>query len=123
MRKLLGGLVVITMALALASCGDDDDSGTVEPAGDGGGGGGSTVSVTAANLAFDPTSAEVTAGSVHFAVTNEDQAPHTFTIDDAGVDIQLDAGSTGEADADLEAGEYEFRCTIHPAMTGTITVT
>lgn len=120
MRKLLGGLVVITMALALASCGDDDDSGTVEPSGDGGG---STVSVTAVNLAFDPTSAEATAGSVHFEVTNEDQAPHTFTIDDAGVDIQLDAGSTGEADADLEAGEYEFRCTIHPAMTGTITVT
>lgn len=121
MRKVLGLLVVVTMALGLASCGDDDDD-DGGAAGDSSGGG-STVSVTAVGLAFDPTSAEVAAGPVHFEVSNQDQAPHTFTMDDAGIDIALDVGSTGEADAELEAGEYEWRCTIHPAMTGTLTVT
>ncbi len=120
MRKRLGWLAVIAIALTISACGDDDDDGgDAAPSG----GGGSTVEVTAAGLAFDPTSAEVAAGEVHFVVTNEDQAPHTFTIDDAGVDIQLDPGSSGEADADLESGDHEFRCTIHPAMTGTLTVT
>jgi plastocyanin len=123
MRKLLGGLVVIILAFGLASCGDDDDdggtaasdqsSGSEEP---------NTVKVTAANLAFDPTTAEATAGEVYFAVTNDDDTKHTFTIDDTDVDIKLDPKSSGEAEADLDAGTYEWHCQIHSSMKGTLTV-
>jgi plastocyanin len=120
MRKLLGGLVIVLAAISLASCGDDDDdTGTIEPADSGDG---ATVEVTAEGGAFTPTSAQAAAGAVHFVVENKDSGQHTFTIDDTDVDIQLDGGATGEADADLEAGDYEWRCTIHPSMTGTLTV-
>ena len=120
MRKLLGGLVIVLATTGLAACGDDDDTGTIEPADTGGG---ATVEVTAEGGAFTPTSAEAAAGTVHFVVTNEDGGQHTFTMDDAGVDLDLDGGATEEADADIEAGEYEWRCKIHPSMTGTLTVT
>jgi plastocyanin len=107
------------VALGLVACGDDDD--------DGGGGGEATeeentVSVTASDFAFTPTTATAAAGEVYFEVTNEDDTKHTFTIDDADVDIALDPGEDGSAEADLEAGEYEWRCTIHSSMTGTLTV-
>lgn len=120
MRKLLGGLVIILAATGLASCGDDDDdTGTIEPADDGSG----AVEVTAEGGAFSPTSAEAAAGTVRFVVTNADGVPHTFTMDDADIDVALDGGATEEAEADLDAGEYEWHCTIHPNMTGTLTVT
>jgi plastocyanin len=119
MRKLLGGLVLVLAATGLASCGGDDDTGTIEPAD---GGGGATVEITASGGAFTPTSAEAAAGSVHFVVTNEDGGQHTFTMEDADIDLALDGGATEEADADLDAGEYEWHCKIHPSMTGTLTV-
>ena len=119
MQRVLSGLVVIVLALGLAACGDDDDSPTV--ASDNGAAG-STVEVTASGFAFSPTTADATAGTVSFDITNEDDTKHTFTIDDTDVDIQLDAKSSGSAEADLDAGTYEWHCTIHASMTGTLTV-
>jgi plastocyanin len=123
MRKLLAGVVIVLGATGLAACGDDDDGGTVAPAASDDGGDAGTVEVTAEGGAFTPTAAEVAAGSVHFTVTNEDGGQHTFTMEDADIDLALDGGSTEEADADLDAGEYEWHCKIHPSMTGTLTVT
>lgn len=123
MRKLLAALVVVVMGLGLASCGDDDDDGgavasgddteTTEP---------NTVSVTAENTAFSPDTATATAGEVYFAITNKDSTKHTFTIDGTDVDIKLDPNGSGEAEADLDAGDYEWHCSIHSSMTGTLTV-
>ena len=121
MRTLLACVVIVAAATGLAACGDDDDSGTIAPATSDADAG--TVEVTAEGGAFTPTSAEVAAGPVRFTVTNEDGGQHTFTMEDADIDLALDGGATEEADADLEAGEYEWHCTIHPSMTGTLTVT
>jgi plastocyanin len=128
MRRLLAAFAVLTVLLGgLAACGDaDDDGGTVasedtgSPADEGGDE--QTITVTAKDFAFDPTTATATAGEVYFEFKNDDTTKHTFTIDDADVDIQVDAGESGEAEADLEAGEYEWHCTIHSSMTGTLTV-
>jgi plastocyanin len=118
MRKVLSGVVVLLLAAGLVACGDDDDdSGSEASEGEE-----NTVQVTASGTAFDPTTATATAGEVYFEVTNEDAFEHTFTIDDADVDIHLDANGSGEAEADLEAGTYEWRCTIHSSMKGTLTV-
>jgi plastocyanin len=123
MRKLVSGLIVVIIGFGLVACGDDDDdSGTVASS-DSGETHENTVTVKASGTAFDPTTAEATAGEVYFEVTNEDNTKHTFTIDDADVDIALDPKGSGEAEADLEAGEYEWHCTIHSSMTGTLTVT
>lgn len=120
MQKLASGLIALVLLAGLGACGDDDDDDDAAPAG---GGEASTVEVTAKNLAFDPTTAEVAAGEVTFDITNEDDTDHTFTIDDADVDIQVAAGSSGSDTATLDAGTYDWRCTIHPSMEGTLTVT
>jgi plastocyanin len=124
MRRLLAALTVGTILLGgLAACGDDDDDGgTVASEDTGSASDEQTISVTAKDLAFDPTSADAKAGEVYFEVKNDDTTKHTFTIDDTDVDIQLDPGKSGEAEADLEAGTYEWHCTIHSSMTGTLTV-
>lgn len=58
-------------------------------------------------------------------IVNEDDIDHTFTIDGTQVDVPVAAGETfnGEPIAGAVApGTYEFKCTIHPQMTGRITV-
>jgi plastocyanin len=117
MRKVLSGLVVLLMAAGLAACGDDDDSESEEAGGEE-----NTVAVTAEDTAFSPTTATAEAGEVYFEITNKDSVKHTFTIDDTDVDIKLDPDGTGEAEADFEAGTYEWHCTIHSSMKGTLTV-
>jgi plastocyanin len=64
----------------------------------------------------------VTTGS-QIKVTNKDSVPHTFTVTDTSVDVELDGGHSSTADlSSLSAGTYEFRCVIHPSMTGTLIV-
>ncbi len=56
-------------------------------------------------------------------IRNEDSAPHTFTADDGSFDSgSIDGGGTFEFTF-TEAGTFAFHCNVHPAMTGTITVT
>ena len=128
MKKVLSGLVVLVVALGLAACGDDDDSGTVasdkgsSTTAAEGGEEANTVKVTASGIAFDPTTASAKAGEVYFDITNKDDTKHTFTIDGTKVDIALDPKGSGTAEADLDAGTYEWHCKIHASMTGTLTV-
>ncbi len=77
--------------------------------------------MTIADFAFDPDSVTVASGGV-VAVSNEDGTTHTFTSDEGGFDCSIEAGETANVLVDAAAGDYEFHCTIHPTMTGTITV-
>jgi plastocyanin len=124
MRRIPAGLVAVLMLVGIAAaCGGDDSGGavsspstttkTTEP---------NTVAVTASGFKFSPTMATAKAGEVYFEVKNEDSTNHTFTIDGTDVNIKLDGNSSGEAKADLAAGTYEWHCTIHSSMTGTLTV-
>ena len=128
-------LMTLTLAvgLLLAACGSN---GTSEPAGsdepegttvsvvDG------AVTITAANLEFDASVIEATAGEA-FTITlvNNDSAPHNLSIytEDGGEQVVLGAtaegGQTVEIDVSaLEAGEYFFKCDIHPDMNGSVVV-
>jgi plastocyanin len=131
MRRLLGGLAIVALGLALTACGSDDNGGAIESSGattsTAAGGGSSsehdnTVSVTASDFAFKPATATAKAGEVYFEVKNDDTTNHTFTIDGTDVDIHLDAGASGEKETELQAGSYEWHCTIHSSMKGTLTV-
>ena len=56
-------------------------------------------------------------------VTNTDDASHTLTAVDGSFDSgTLAPGDSYEFTAD-EPGTFEYRCEIHPSMTGSITVT
>ena len=127
---------MMATVLALASCGGDDaddpvaepdptesptdepaDQPTDEPAEDASGG----ASITIADFAFDGVG-EVTAGTT-VVVTNEDGTTHTWTAADGSFDSgPIGAGESFEFTFD-QPGEFSYFCSIHPSMTGSITVT
>lgn len=125
--------VALAGLVGLAGCGDDDD-GTVDEgtgttastaAGDGGAdgsGGSAAASVTMADFAFSPKDVTVASGDV-ISVKNDDSTTHTFTSDGGGFDVTVEAGATGEARvATTMPGTYDVKCSIHPSMTGKVTV-
>ena len=136
-RSLLAAAAAVTLSFGLAACGDDDDTAddaTVDPTegtiegddtgdteAEGDGGEGASADLTISNFAFNPQELSVASGDT-VSVTNEDGSSHTFTSDDAGVDLQLGGSESGDVTIDAEPGEYDFLCTIHPSMQGTLTV-
>lgn len=97
---------------------------TVTLAGDGStgdaSGGADTATITIADFAFDGVT-EVPVGTT-VVVTNEDNASHTWTA----VDGTFDSGALANGDSFeftfTTAGEFDYFCNFHPAMTGTIAV-
>ena len=100
------------------------------PAGASGGASGTVVQVSAFNIAFEQTAITAPANTpftIHF--DNKDASTlHNVEIKD-GSSMTMFKGDlvTGPAAADyqvpaLAAGAYTFNCTVHPSMTGTLTV-
>ena len=108
-------------------------------AGAGGGGGAAaaatlTIPVGAAtpgNPSYDPVSLTVKKGD-EIDVVNKDSSPHTVTsgktpdAPDAGKQFDTSIVNVGAsakvATANLQAGEYDFHCAVHPFMTGKLKV-
>ncbi|HXV71597.1 MAG TPA: plastocyanin/azurin family copper-binding protein [Acidimicrobiia bacterium] len=71
---------------------------------------------------FDFSGPDAVAVGTTVTVTNQDNVSHTWTSED---DV-FDSGSLGQGESFQftfdEAGEYTFVCTIHPGMSGSITV-
>ena len=108
---------VLTVALVAGSaCGGDGGGG-----GNGGGTGTATDAVTMVDNAFEPTDPVVEEGST-VTLVNEGEAAHTFTIGEEGIDEIVQAGDEASLEISLAAGEYDFVCSFHPEMTGTLTV-
>ena len=111
--------------LFLAACGTTtaDGGDTVDPAD-------ADVTVTAADMAFDPGTVTVAAGETFtIALVNEDAMPHNIAIyTDSSKSEKLFEGemvTDGTVVYDLpalDAGEYFFDCSLHPNMTGTLVV-
>jgi plastocyanin len=108
-------------AIAAVGCGGDSEAGGGS---DGGGGGGSaSVSLVAEDMKFSPTSLSAASGS-SIEFTNQDDAKHSFTAEDAGIDEEVDAKASTTVDlSGVEAGSYEFLCKFHSDMKGTLEVT
>jgi plastocyanin len=124
-------LVLATVAvLAGAACGDDGygDGGPIDgrPSDacrtvDAGG-----LTLVARESRWEPECAEVVAGPLVIVVENEDDGVnHNVHLPSAPGDpaTELQVGpSRQELDVDLEPGEYEYVCDLHPDMVGTLTV-
>ena len=86
---------------------------------------------TPGNPAYEPASLTVKKGDA-IDVVNKDSSPHTVTsgtgVEDPNAGKMFDtsiinaAASAQIATADLEAGEYDYHCSVHPFMTGKIIV-
>ena len=90
-----------------------------------------TGAATPGNPAYSPDTLTVTKGEI-IAVSNDDTAPHTVTSGaspgdaDAGqlfdTSIIMPAGKAEIDTSTIDAGDHPFHCTVHPFMTGTMTV-
>jgi plastocyanin len=86
---------------------------------------------TPGNPAYEPASLTVKKGDA-IDVVNKDSSPHTVTsgtgLEDPNAGKMFDtsiinaAASAQLATTDLEAGEYDYHCAVHPFMTGKIIV-
>lgn len=113
-------LVLLVLALGLlgAACGGDSGDG----GGGGGGDGGSTSgTVIMVDNAFEPTDPSVASGDT-LALENEGAATHTFTLEDGSIDETVEAGASASVTVSQAPGSYPFVCSLHPEMTGTLTV-
>jgi plastocyanin len=111
-------LVLLVLALGLlgAACGGDGGGGE-----DGGNGGTTSGTVTMVDNAFEPTDPAVASGDT-LALENEGAATHTFTLEDGSIDETVEAGAGASVTVSLDPGSYGFSCSLHPEMTGTLTV-
>ena len=132
-------LLLACMALGLvgAGCGDDDDGGgggdaatTEQPAESGGGadddgggsGGGGGAQVSMEGIAFNPSEVSVGVGDT-VTWTNNESVAHDVTADSfsSGEPGGMMSGDTFEHTFE-EAGTFDYVCTVHPGMEGTVTV-
>ena len=109
---------VLLVALAAIVPGCDEETTPPEPCTDPA----PVTSVELADFAFRPDCFSADAGAT-IALDNTGDAPHTFTVEGTEVDVNVDAGSSGEADlATVDPGTYPVTCTFHPQMEATLTV-
>lgn len=74
---------------------------------------GGSVDIGTGDFFFDPTFVKADEGAtVTVALTNDGSAPHTFTIEDQGIDVVLQPGDTGSAELTV-SGTVGFICRFH----------
>jgi plastocyanin len=126
MRRILLTLcAALALALGVAACGgggDDSGGGSTSTAASSSSSSGG-VAIKMQNIQFSPKETTVKVGD-KVTWTNDDSTDHNVTAD-SGADFKSkDFGSGGTFDFTPDkAGTIKYECTIHPGMTGTLTVT
>ena len=128
MKKIFGLLAVAFTVVGLTSCGGSDAAG---PGGGGGGGGGGTCAFTfcaTISNSFSPGTATIAAGTTA-TWDNPTSIDHNVTFLNPsaaqpgdGTGNITDFHNTSHSRKFNTPGTYSFNCTIHPGMTGTLTV-
>jgi plastocyanin len=134
MTKLLAlGCCVLAFALLAAGCGSSNNGGgggggtkTSAPAKPKSKPGGKTVGVTEKNIAFNPKTLTVAKGTT-VRWTNDDSVNHDVTkTGGPGPDFSSGQGNLAKGATYQQTlktpGTIKYQCTVHPGMTGSITV-
>jgi plastocyanin len=135
MTKILAVLCsVLAFALVAAGCGSSDK----KTSSSGGGGGSDTAkpkqnastgkkaSVSQKNIQFSPKALTVKKGTT-VTWTNDDSVNHDVTkTSGPGPDFSSGKGNMAQGDSYKQklntAGTIKYECTVHPGMTGSVTV-
>jgi len=114
--KLLALIAVVALGAAACGTAEDDDGQGNQPEG---GGESAELAVTAVDFSFeaDGTLPEA-GGEVAVSLSNEGDAPHTFSSEEVGLDIEAGPGEQGEGTFTVpDDGTVDFQCNIHTQMT------
>ena len=114
-------LLPLALALFVAACGGDDGGGGGDGASSSACAEGSVV-IEMVDIKFDPEDATASAGQ-EICWINVDTIDHN-AVAESGADFESELFGKGEtftATVD-EPGTVEYVCTIHPGMTGTLTI-
>ncbi len=109
-----GALAIVLAAILFVSCSKSYNSGSNNAT--------TPASITIKNMAFNPASLSVSAGTT-VIWTNSDTTMHTVTADDASFNSGNIAIGATYSRAFNSAGTFSYHCTLHPEMTGKIVVT
>lgn len=80
------------------------------------------AAVNIVDFAFEPAAVEVPVGAT-VTWTNSGGAPHTATANDGSFDSGTLQPGASFSQTFSAAGSFPYVCSIHPQMTGTVTVT
>lgn len=111
--RYLPVLALLLTALVLAGCGGASAAGTDEPADPV-----STATVTVVDNDFEPPDAELTAGDT---MTWRWQGSSDHNVVGDGFESPVQRDGTFEHRF-TEPGTYQYQCTLHGGMSGTVTV-
>jgi plastocyanin len=121
-------LVVAILAVAACGGGGSDSpttpgntGGNNNPGGNPGGAPSSTNAVTVANNNFSPANVQVSVGTTVTWTWSQDAITHNVTFVDGTQSGDKGAGSTFSRTFST-AGTFNYSCTIHPGMNGSVLV-
>ena len=135
-QSTTSGTGISSATTTSATTAGNASSSTSAGAGAGGAAAAATLTIpvgaaTPGNPSYDPVSLTVKKGD-EIDVVNKDSSPHTVTsgktpdAPDAGKQFDTSIVNVGAsakvATANLQAGEYDFHCAVHPFMMGKIIV-
>jgi plastocyanin len=109
--SVLSLVVVAAASLGLAAC--SSSSKAAAPVSNGG------PSLTIKNFSFAPNPLTVKVGDT-VTIANDDATAHTTTDGGGAFDTGPIAPGTKKTITITKAGTYQYHCSIHPSMTGTI---
>ena len=112
-RRLMLAALIGLIALTLAACGTGDASESTAASETEG------LSVVIENLAFEPETLTVEAGDTVTWTWNDGAVTHDVSGDDFQSEVMSEGTFRHRFD---ESGTYDYVCTLHPNMTGTIEV-
>lgn len=112
---------LLALAVTVAACGSDDGAPSAGGAAGPPSGSGATKTVTLKDIAFAPEAVEVEVGDTVKWVWKE-SISHNVVAADGTFESEFQTQGQFSHTFD-EAGTYDYVCTIHPGMEGTVTVT
>lgn len=88
--------------------------------------GANRVLLAASGMAYSARVLEARPGEVEMTFANTDAVPHTFTVPDLGVDLEVASGEARTAVFSVRHGTYRYACTVPghdgPGMRGELWV-